>query len=278
MTDIDHKHEHNNDEDIIDVENLTIKYGKKVVLKNVSFTLPKETFLTIIGKNGSGKSSLIKAIMNLVKYKGNISIDGNSTAKINKKEMAKKVAYVPQFISSSEDVTVYDYISFGRFPYTTAGFLSKKDKKIIESIMKKLQILDLKDDFISNLSGGQKQKVSIAAAIVQDTELIILDEPTNNLDIYNQYELLEILHYLHEQGKTIVLIAHDINHAIKYSDKVLILNDKKIYSYGSPHKLITEKSIKDVLNVKPVFSEIRGVNHIIDIDTRNIQKEVKNDS
>lgn len=242
-------------ENILEIKNWKFKYPgtkkDKWHLHDVSLDVERGKWTSIIGPNGSGKSTLAKSIVRINKTKhGKIFVEGKDIHEYKGKEFAKKVAYIPQSIDIPHGTPVYDFISFGRNPYLgITGRLSKKDKNFIESVMKSTDTWQWKDKMMEELSGGQRQKVLIAMIIVQDAEVILLDEPTTYLDIRNQYELLEMMHYEHEKGKTIITILHDINQATQYSDKIYVMKEGKIYNNGTPEKVIDNKSLKDVYGV-----------------------------
>ena len=244
----EHKHLHKH---IIKVENVDFKYSKKAkkkVLDNLSLDIHRGSFTTIIGPNGSGKSTIVKSIVGAHKQQaGKISVNGKV---LSAKEFSKKVAYIPQMIEIPSGISVYDFVSFGRTPYLGLfGKMSSEDKEIVNEAMKELGVYKWKDKSTDDLSGGERQRVLVAMALAQDTEVIILDEPTTYLDIRAQYELLELLDRLHDNGKTIVTILHDINQAVQYSDYILILKDGKLYDAGNPTKVVTRKMLREVYGV-----------------------------
>ena len=242
-------------EKALEIKNLKFKYAGakkgKWHLDDVSMDILKGQWTTILGPNGSGKSTLAKSIVRINKPKsGEILLNGKIIKEFKGKEFARNVAYIPQVIEVPHGTSVYDFISFGRNPYLgITGALKKEDKEIIKRAMLQTKTWDWKDKMMDELSGGQRQKVLIAMVVVQDADIILLDEPTTYLDIRNQYELLEMMHYEHEKGKTIITILHDINQAVQYSDNIYILKSGKVYSSGSPDKVIDNKSLKEVYGV-----------------------------
>ena len=242
-------------EKALEIKNLKFKYAGakkgKWHLDNVSIDIWKGQWTTILGPNGSGKSTLAKAIVRINKFKsGEILLNSKSIHNFKGKEFARSVAYIPQVIEVPHGTLVYDFISFGRNPYLgVTGTLKKEDKIIIKRAMLQTKTWEWKDKMMDELSGGQRQKVLIAMVVVQDADIILLDEPTTYLDIRNQYELLEMMHYEHEKGKTIITILHDINQAVQYSDNIYILKDGVVHSYGPPNKVVNNNSLKEVYGV-----------------------------
>lgn len=239
-------------ESVIKVDGITFGYTRKAnQLDNISFEIHKKEWTTILGPNGSGKSTLAKLLVRINNFKtGLISLDNKEIRSYSNKEYAKKVAYIPQIIDVPEGISVYDFVSYGRNPWLGfASRLSKKDHEIIEGALKRINALHLKDKMMEELSGGQRQKVLVALAIAQTAEVIILDEPTTYLDIKAQFEVLELMYELHNEGKTILTILHDINQASQYSDEIVVLKEGKIYDRGTPEKVVTEKMLKEVYGV-----------------------------
>lgn len=229
------------------IKNLKIQYCQKNIFNNLNLEIPENKFTIILGKNGSGKSSLAKAMMNIIKYKGSIKIKDKDIKSLKIKQRARKFAYMPQKIEFDNQLTVKELLEFARHPYSNfLSLISGKDQKIIKHWSDKLNITKDWDQRINNLSGGQRQRVILTSVLIQDTEYLILDEPNNNLDIKYRIELLEILSKL--ENKTIILISHDINNAIRYSDHLIVISNKKIIYSDNP-KEINEKIIENSFNV-----------------------------
>ena len=246
-----HKHKHTDKTNAISIEKVTFRYAKreKYILENLSVNIKKGKFTTILGPNGSGKSTLVKAIVKANKINsGEIKIYGNV---LEGKEFAKNVAYIPQIIEIPGGISVYDFVSFGRTPYLgMLGRMGEHDKELVKSSMIEIGVWQWKDKMTEDLSGGERQRVLVAMALAQETDIIILDEPSTYLDIRAQYELLELLDQLHDMGKTIVAILHDINQAVQYSDDLIVLKEGSLYSTGHPEKVVTEKMLQEVYGVK----------------------------
>ena len=236
---------------ILEIHDLTAGYGNGDIIKNISFSLNKGEFLSVLGRNGSGKSTMIKAIQGLLKdASGKILVNGKEISSHKPRELARKIAYVPQLFEVSFEFTVEEIILMGRYVHQ-GKFTSKTavDKRIIKEIMSLTQTTRLKDKKIAHLSGGERQRVFIARALAQDTPLLFLDEPSAHLDINYQVEIYQILKRLQEEkDKTILTAEHNINLAIPYSQKLLFLLDGRIHSMGTSSELITKPNIQEVFH------------------------------
>lgn len=232
---------------LLEVDNLKFGYGDDLVLNGISFNVKKGEFLSIIGPNGSGKSTLLKTLNNLYPTKsGEISLEGNNVKSLKKKDLAKKMALVLQDNNIEYDFTVEDIVLMGRHPHK--GRFEREnadDYKIVDESLEMTNTLDLKDRLVTEISGGERQRVMIAKALAQKPSLILLDEPTSHLDINHQIEILKLLKNMNEElGTTIVLVIHDINLGIRYSDRVIMLNEGKIVEIGNSERVITKDNIK----------------------------------
>lgn len=233
-------------------ENITIKYGKKEIIKNVSIEFPKGKTTTIIGANGCGKSSLLKTISKAVKAEtGQVVFCGKPLNNYRTKFLAKKIGYLPQIHTSPMDIDVRTLVSYGRYPYKKfAKGLSLEDQKIIDETIDLTGLKAIEDRLLNNLSGGERQRAWIAMTICQQPEILILDEPITYLDVGYQLEIMELIKELGEKLKiTIVMVLHDINLASRYSQYIFSIKDKRIYDSGSPRGMITQNHMKAVYNI-----------------------------
>ena len=235
---------------MLEVKNIDFSYGKKEILKDISFSASKGQVISIIGPNGSGKTTLLKCINKInTPTNGEIFIDGDDILKIKVEKISKKIAYVPQMLNESFDVNVTEVIMMGRRPYISWA-ITDRDIDIVANVMKDMEIEHLAEKSFSELSGGQKQKVLISRALVQEAPVFLFDEPTSFLDIKNQLEVLsKAREFAKENEKVIILVVHDLNMVMAYSDKILLMNDKKVISFNSPDKVLTEENIKDVYGI-----------------------------
>ena len=233
--------------DLLEVKNLKFGYGKELVLDGISFNVKKGEFLSIIGPNGSGKSTLLKALNNLYPSKtGEISLDGEDINILKKKDLAKKMALVLQDNTIEYEFTVEEIVLMGRHPHK--GRFEREnieDHRIVDESLEMTNTLALKDRLVTEISGGERQRVMIAKALAQKPSLILLDEPTSHLDINHQLEILKLLKKMNkDKGTTIILVIHDINLGIRYSDRVIMLNEGKVIDIGDSEKVITKDNIK----------------------------------
>lgn len=239
-----------NDANALCVSHLKTGYGKKVVIEDVSFSIPKGQIVSIIGPNGCGKSTVLRSIMgNLPPMSGSVSFDGVSARSYAPKDLAKKVAYLSQTNLAPEDMTVRRLVGFGRVPHRRWAFapLSEPDKQAINSALRFTATEALQDHLVSDLSGGERQRVWLAMVIAQEPDILLLDEPTTYLDISHQLEIMELLRHLNKESKTsIVMVLHDLNQAMKYSDQVIVMRSGEIYSAGTPAEIGTEKMLEEV--------------------------------
>lgn len=238
---------------ILLVQNLFCGYDKNVILEDINFSIKQNKILSILGTNGSGKTTLVKTISNAIKpLSGSIFLQDKNLNTINLKKRSRKIAVVTQFFHTTS-MSVKEYVLLGRLPFFKQFqfFETKKDHDIVDKYLKLTNTFELKDTPLNQISGGEKQLVSIARALVQEPVLLLLDEPTAHLDIFHQTKILSLIDKMKTQLNIAVLIVlHDINLASEYSDDIVLLDKKKksIYSSGSPENVITMKSIKDIYN------------------------------
>lgn len=249
---------------ILEIENLTYKIDDSLISDGINIKFEENTFTGIIGPNGSGKSTLLKQIYRVLKpTKGKIFFDGIDIEDISSKKMARQMAVLPQENQSDFDYTVREIILMGRFPYHSF-FMGDHDFDVDINLMKKyLDIVGLREQenqYFKTLSGGEKQRVLLARALVQEAELLILDEVTNHLDIGYQYKVLEILKGL---NMTIISAIHDLNLAMKFCDQVVIIDKGRIIVTGNPKDIITRENLKEIFKIDAQIIK-RDNSHIID--------------
>ena len=238
------------------VDKLLKKYDKKVVVDSVSFSIPKGKVTSFIGPNGAGKSTVMGMISRLIANDaGIIEFQGKSMHDWKSKELAKHLAILTQSNNIQMKLTVEELVAFGRFPHS-GGRLTDKDKDIINKSIEYMELNEFRNRFIDELSGGQRQRAYIAMVIAQDTEFILLDEPTNNLDIYHATNLIRKLS--DELGKTVVTVLHEINYAAFYSDYICAFKDGRVAKFGTVDEVMTKEVLSEIYNVDFEIMNIQG--------------------
>ena len=243
----------------MNVQDLIKSYGHKTVVNEVSFEVPKGKVLSLIGPNGAGKSTVMGMISRLVaRDAGVIQFEGEDLSKWKSKELAKHLAILTQHNNIQMKLTVRELVAFGRFPWS-GGRLTRQDHKIIDDAIAYMELGQLQDQFIDELSGGQRQRAYIAMVIAQDTGYVLLDEPTNNLDIYHASAMMRTVRRLCDDlGKTIVMVLHEINYAAFYSDYICAFVEGKVQAFGTVHEVMTQERLRKIYNVDFEMMEIQG--------------------
>lgn len=234
----------------MNIVDLIKNYDGKTVVDSVSFEIPKGKVLSLIGPNGAGKSTVMGMISRLIaKDSGVIDFGNKDLSKWKSKELAKKLSILTQHNNIQMKLTVRELVAFGRFPYS-GNHLTAEDNKMIDRAINYMELQDIENRFIDELSGGQRQRAYIAMVIAQDTEYVLLDEPTNNLDIYHASNMMRIVRRLcDELGKTVILVLHEINYASFYSDYVCALVDGKIAKFGTVEEVINKETLQKIYKV-----------------------------
>ncbi len=235
---------------MLKVEHITGGYSHVPVVQNISFEVEKGEVLGILGPNGSGKSTLLKLISGIIEpTAGSVFIDERPMESYSPKELAKKVAVLPQLHANAFSNSVYDAVSLGRYPHQKGFFStwSKEDERAVERAMEQTGVMQYRDTMMEFLSGGEQQRVFIAQALAQCSQVLLLDEPTNHLDISHQKQLLDMIRKeATESGLTVVSIFHDINLASLYCDRLLLMEKGCVKAYGAPHEVVLQEQITDV--------------------------------
>lgn len=252
---------------MIEINNLNFRYSKrdKLILENLTTTFEQGTINVLLGLNGSGKTTLIKLIAGLFEnYTGNICIDKKDIKELSIKERSKLISYVSQKNNQIEDFLVREYLLFGKINmmkfYQSP---SKEDEVIVEKFAKKLEITYLLDKKMSEISGGERQIISICCALIQNTNIIVLDEPTSALDIRNQYKVLSVLKDLVKlENKTIILSSHNPNHALYLDGNVYLLKNGTIIENGNAMDVINVDKLKTIYGDNVVYSKDLFYNEI----------------
>lgn len=233
----------------VTVEDLSVCIGEAEILHGVSLTVGRGDFLTVIGPNGAGKSTLLRCLDGLLQpSSGRILFDGRALSEYGRRELARTVSYVPQPDAGPLDYTVREFVEMGRFPHIGAwAALSEADSAAVNNAMELTEVADLAERSMSSLSGGEKQRASIAAALAQGGSILLLDEPTSFLDYRHQVQVLDLLDRLHnENGLTVVAVTHDLNSTVASSDEVIALKDGCVAFRGRPSELLHAEILSDI--------------------------------
>ena len=237
---------------LIEVTNLSFSYGNKKILSDINFSVEPNTFVAVLGINGTGKSTLIKCLNKINKLtEGEVKINSMSIDDMTINELAKMIAYVPQNVSTSFPIDVYDVILLGRRPYLNWS-IGDYDRDIVAKVIQNLRLQDFAFRKFHTLSGGEQQKVVIAKAIVQEPQIYLFDEPTSSLDLFSQYDILgEIKSLVDDKSNpcSAIVAMHDINLASKFADKVLIIHKSEVYCYDVPSIALNIETVSEVYGV-----------------------------
>ena len=241
------------------VKDLIKKYDGKTVVDSVSFQLPEKSVISMIGPNGAGKSTVLNILSRLIaRDSGVVDFQGTDITKWKSKELSKRLAILTQSNNIQMKLTVRELVTFGRFPYS-GGRTTPEDQRIIQQAIAYMELEEFQDRFIDELSGGQRQRAMIAMVIAQDTEYVLLDEPTNNLDIYHATNMMRTVRRLcDELGKTVILVLHEINYAAFYSDYICAFLDGKIAKFGTVAEVMTKETLSAIYQVDFEIMEIEG--------------------
>ncbi|WP_036717763.1 ABC transporter ATP-binding protein [Paenibacillus sp. JCM 10914] len=253
---------------IFKAEHVVAGYENKTVIQDVSLEIPSHKISVIIGANGCGKSTLLKTMARLIKPdSGQVTLDGKPIGKLPPKPLARVLGLLPQSPIVPEGISVADLVGRGRFPHQSwMSSWSKKDEEAVAEAMDIMNITEFANHNIDELSGGQRQRVWIAMALAQQTDILLLDEPTTFLDITYQIEILDLLTDLNRKhGTTIVMVLHDINLSARYADHIIALYEGKLVAEGAPSSVITSSLIQDIfgLHCAVIEDPVSGCPHVI---------------
>jgi len=241
------------------VKDVEFSYASVHVLKDVSIELAESEMLGVVGPNGAGKSTLIRCIDRILKpQRGDILLDGRDTKEMHLMELAQKMGYIPQTASQVFPATVFDTVLMGRRPHL-GWRSSEKDTEMVLEMLQMLNIEEFAMRDINELSGGQQQKVFIARALTQEPDVLLLDEPTSNLDIRHQLEVMNIIkNIVRDKGISAIMAIHDLNLASRYADRIVMMNSGNIFAAGDPVSVLTPDNIKWVYGVEAVVNNNNG--------------------
>lgn len=248
----------------IDIEDLGVSYGDTCIWKNINLTLSEPGLVSILGPNGVGKSTLMYTINKILEpTEGRVLIDGEDVEEMPFKDIAKKVAYVPQSSGETFAMTVMDTVLMGRYPHS--GYtVTKEDLEIAADCLMKVHMGDYAMSMFNELSAGQHQRVMVARGLAQEPELLMLDEPTSNLDIYHQISTMRLLRDIaHRRGIIVLVICHDLNVASRFSDRMIMFSQGRIYADGTPEQVITPETIHTVYRVNADVTTVQNRPYVI---------------
>lgn len=244
---------------MIDLNEVSKNYGAKKVISEVSLPITEEKLTAFIGPNGAGKSTLLSMISRLISIdSGQIYLDHNEVKAWRSNELSKKLSILKQSNGVNLRITVRELVGFGRFPYSK-GRMTAEDQDMIDYALEKLGLVEMADEMIDTLSGGQLQRAYIAMILAQDTEYILLDEPLNNLDMNHAVQLMKTLrHLVEEEHKTILLVIHDINFAATYADEIVAMKNGAIFAHGTMEEMIQPHILNALYDMEIKICELDG--------------------
>lgn len=232
-------------------DGVTLAYDRLVVVEDLTVEIPAGSFTVIIGPNGCGKSTLLRALARTLKPRaGRVLLDGAPLDRLRTKAIARRLALLPQSLIAPEAITVGDLVARGRYPHQ--GLLrqwSAEDARAVDAALAATEVTDLRERYVSDLSGGQRQRAWLAMALAQETDLLLLDEPTTFLDIAHQFEVMDLCARLHEEGRTLVAVLHDLNQAARYGSHVIAMRDGQVVAQGPAEEVVTEALVRDVFGL-----------------------------
>ncbi|MFJ7338562.1 ABC transporter ATP-binding protein [Streptomyces sp. NPDC101110] len=237
----------------LSAENVTLAYDQRVIAEQLSVEIPDRSFTVIVGPNACGKSTLLRALSRMLKpSEGRVLLDGNVIQSMPAKKVARTLGLLPQSSIAPDGITVADLVGRGRYPHQ--GILrqwSADDERVVQESMRQTGVAELGDRYVDELSGGQRQRVWIAMALAQQTPLLLLDEPTTYLDIQHQIDVLDLCAELHEeQGRTLVAVLHDLNHAARYATHLIALREGRVIAEGAPKDIVTAELVEEVFGLR----------------------------
>lgn len=248
---------------ILETKNLTVSIEGKVILENLTLRFPEGKRTAIIGPNGAGKSTLLRALAALnSEYRGDIFLDGENTRNLGRKKLSQRLAILPQNVQAPPDTTVERLVDFGRFPYRSwfRGRNVREDREAVEWAMEVTHMEAFRHRQVLSLSGGERQRAWIAMTLAQKPRILLLDEPTTYLDIAHQLEVMQIVRQLYEEYRmTVIMVLHDINHALQYADEIVVIKDHGIFGQGTPREILTVDALAEVFGVRAdIFINSQG--------------------
>ncbi|PSO57967.1 MAG: cobalamin/Fe(3+)-siderophore ABC transporter ATP-binding protein [Cyanobacteria bacterium QH_1_48_107] len=237
----------------LETKQLTLGYDGAPIILDLNLAIPAGKITVLVGPNGCGKSTLLRGLARLLKpRRGKVYLDGADIFKLSTKAVAKRLGMLPQSPTAPKELTVRDLVAQGRYPHQNwLQQWSKEDEQMVEQALATTGMTQLADRTVDTLSGGQRQRAWLAMALAQDTEILLLDEPTTFLDLAHQMEILDLLDELNErQKRTIVIVLHDLNQACRYADYLVAVREGQVHVQGTPEEVITEETVREVFEVE----------------------------
>jgi len=233
-------------------DGVTLAYDKRVVAEGLDVEIPDRGFTAIVGPNACGKSTLLRALARMLKPReGTVLLDGKVIGELPSKQVARRLGLLSQTSTAPDGITVVDLVARGRHPHQSLlRQWSRDDERAVQAAMAATRVDDLALRPVDELSGGQRQRVWLAMALAQETQLLLLDEPTTFLDIQHQIEVLDMCAELHEQGRTLVAVLHDLNQACRYADHLIALREGSVVARGAPSEVVDADLVEQVFGVR----------------------------
>lgn len=268
---------------ILEAQHLKLQYAASTIAEDMNFAVDTADIISIIGPNGSGKSTLLKALGRLLKpTTGVVLLDNNDIHTLSSVVVAKKMAILPQAAAVPTDMTVYDLVCYGRMPYQRRfADKNEEDLNAIDKALSATGVSDKKYRRLDTLSGGERQRVWLALALAQEPEILLLDEPTTYLDIHHQLELMQLISMLHhELGITVIMVLHDLNHAARFSNRIVAVKDGKIMADGTVADIFTSETLRTLYEVENTVMKIKQgeLEHLVCFPQKPIVNKRKNNS
>ena len=232
-------------------QGVTLAYDGHVVTRDLSVDIPAGGFTAIVGPNACGKSTLLRALVRMLKPRaGSVLLDGTEIQSLPTKKVARRLGLLPQSSTAPDGISVADLVARGRHPHQSLlRQWSREDERAVGESMRQTRVDDLAERLVDELSGGQRQRVWLAMALAQETPLLLLDEPTTFLDIAHQMEVLDLCAELHEQGRTLVAVLHDLNHACRYATHLIAMREGAIVAQGDPRQIVDADLVESVFGL-----------------------------